>query len=97
MVASSADEAEAQMAKTLPFLILLDVHMPGRSGDEAARVWRSSDQPWASLPIVALTADAEMGTRERAQRAGMNDVVVKPFNPAHLRSLVELYAGAGVA
>ena len=95
LVASSADEAEAQMAKTLPFLILLDVHMPDRSGDEAARAWRSSDQPWASLPIIALTADAEMGTRERAQRAGMNDVVVKPFNPAHLRSLVELYAGAG--
>ena len=95
LVASSADEAEAQMAKTLPFLILLDVHMPGRSGDEAARAWRSSDQPWASLPIVALTADAENGTKERAQRAGMNDVVVKPFNPAHLRSLVELYAGAG--
>ena len=95
LVASSADEAEAQMAKTLPFLILLDVHMPGRSGDEAARAWRSSDQPWASLPIVALTADAEIGTKERAQRAGMNDVVVKPFNPAHLRSLVELHAGAG--
>ena len=95
LVASSADEAEAQMAKTLPFLILLDVHMPGRSGDEAARAWRSSDQPWASLPIVALTADAEIGTKERAQHAGMNDVVVKPFNPAHLRSLVELYAGAG--
>lgn len=95
MVASSADEAEAQMAKTLPFLVLLDVHMPGRSGDEAARAWRSSDQPWASLPIIALTADAEIGTKERARRAGMNDVVVKPFNPAHLRSLVELYAGAG--
>ena len=96
-VASSADEAEAQMAATLPFLVLLDIHMPGRSGDEAAQAWRSSDQPWASLPIIALTADAEAGTKQLAQRAGMNDVVVKPFNPAHLRSLVELYAGAGGA
>ena len=94
-VASSADEAEARMTETLPFLVLLDVHMPGCSGDEAARAWRSSDQPWASLPIIALTADAEAGTKELAHHAGMNDVVVKPFNPAHLRSLVELYAGAG--
>jgi signal transduction histidine kinase/CheY-like chemotaxis protein len=96
-VASSADEAELQMAERLPFLVLLDVHMPGRSGDEAARAWRSGDQPWASLPIIALTADAEASTKQLAQSAGMNDVVVKPFNPAHLRSLVELYAGAGVA
>ena len=94
-VASSADEAEARMAHTLPFLVLLDVHMPGRSGDEAARAWRSSDASWAALPIIALTADAEASTKQLAQRAGMNDVVVKPFNPAHLRSLVELYAGAG--
>jgi CheY-like chemotaxis protein len=96
-VASSADEAEAQMTESLPFLVLLDIHMPGRSGDEAARAWRSSDQPWASLPIIALTADAEASTKQLAQSAGMNDLVVKPFNPAHLRSLVELYAGAGVA
>ena len=96
-VASSADEAEARMAQTLPFLVLLDVHMPGRSGDEAARAWRSSEASWASLPIIALTADAEASTKQLAQQAGMNDVVVKPFNPAHLRSLVELYAGAGGA
>ena len=96
-VASSADEAEARMAQALPFLVLLDVHMPGRSGDEAARAWRSSDASWASLPIIALTADAEASTKQLAQQAGMNDVVVKPFNPAHLRSLVELYAGAGGA
>ena len=96
-VASSADEAEAQMTESLPFLVLLDIHMPGRSGDEAARAWRSSDAPWASLPIIALTADAEASTKQLAQQAGMNDVVVKPFNPAHLRSLVELYAGAGGA
>ena len=96
-VASSADEAEARMAQTLPFLVLLDVHMPGRSGDEAARAWRSSDASWASLPIIALTADAEASTKQLAQQAGMNDVIVKPFNPAHLRSLVELYAGAGGA
>lgn len=96
-VASSADEAEAQMTESLPFLVLLDIHMPGGSGDEAARAWRSSDAPWASLPIIALTADAEASTKQLAQQAGMNDVIVKPFNPAHLRSLVELYAGAGGA
>ena len=91
LTASDVDEAEAQMKDTLPFLVLLDIHMPGRDGFEAAQEWRASDRAWNALPIVGLTADAETRTRMRALDAGMNDVVVKPFNPPHLRSVIERF------
>ncbi|MEC8401323.1 MAG: ATP-binding protein [Bacteroidota bacterium] len=91
LTASDVDEAEAQMKVTLPFLVLLDIHMPGRDGFEAAQEWRASDRAWNALPIVGLTADAETRTRMRALDAGMNDVVVKPFNPPHLRSVIERF------
>ena len=91
LTASDVDEAEAQMKETLPFLVLLDIHMPGRDGFEAAQEWRASDRAWNALPIVGLTADAETRTRMRALDAGMNDVVVKPFNPPHLRSVIERF------
>jgi len=42
-----------------------------------------------------LTADAESRTRQRALEAGMDDVVVKPFNPPHLRSVIEFHAVHG--
>ena len=94
LTASDVDEAEAQMKETLPFLVLLDIHMPGRDGFEAAQEWRASDRAWNALPIVGLTADAETRTRMRALDAGMNDVVVKPFNPPHLRSVIERFTQA---
>ena len=94
LTASDVDEAEAQMKETLPFLVLLDIHMPGRDGFEAAQEWRASDRAWNALPIVGPTADAETRTRMRALDSGMNDVVVKPFNPPHLRSVIERFTQA---
>ena len=41
---------------------------------------------------MGLTADAENRTRTTALESGMNDVVVKPFNPPHMRSILERYA-----
>jgi CheY-like chemotaxis protein len=90
--ASNADEAEAAMRESMPFVVLLDIHMPGRDGFQAAREWKSEESPFAGVSIVGLTADAESLTRERALEAGMVDVVVKPFNPPHLRSVLEHWA-----
>lgn len=89
VTASSAEEAEGVLSQSSPFLILLDIHMPGKDGFEAAEAWKQATSMWRTIPIVGLTADAEPRTRARAMESGMNDVVVKPFNPPHLRSVIE--------
>lgn len=91
--ATNADEAEERMRDERPFLVLLDIHMPGRDGFEATRDWKGANSPWREVVVVGLTADAEIRTRELALEAGMEDVVVKPFNPPHLRSVLEHWAG----
>jgi len=92
ITAYSVSEAEVLLAQTRPFMILLDIHMPDCDGFEAAQVWKQPASDWRTIPIVGLTADAESRTRSKALDAGMEDVVVKPFSPAHLRSLIERFS-----
>jgi PAS domain S-box-containing protein len=63
--------------------VLMDVQMPGMDGVSAARAIRAVPAH-AGLPIIAMTAHAEVTERERCLAAGMNDYVSKPFEPAHL-------------
>ena len=63
--------------------ILMDVQMPGMDGVAATRAIRSVAAN-ADLPIIAMTAHAEITERERCLAAGMNDYVSKPFEPSHL-------------
>ena len=89
--ANGVKQAEMHLRSAQPFLVLLDIHMPELDGFEATKTWRQSSEPWSDLPIVGLTADAESKTRNQALEVGMNDVVVKPFNPPHLRSVIERF------
>jgi CheY-like chemotaxis protein len=77
-------------------LILMDVQMPALDGNEVTRRIRS-ELRLVALPIVALTAGALVGERQRSLDAGMNDFVSKPFDPQVLirkvRRLVELARG----
>ncbi|MGH9664450.1 MAG: ATP-binding protein, partial [Bryobacteraceae bacterium] len=74
-----------------PFnLVLMDVQMPVLDGLEATQAIRR-DSRWSSLPIVAMTAPAMNGDRERCLQAGMNGYVSKPVNPAHLLATMEQY------
>ena len=57
--------------------------MPGMDGVAATRAIRAIPAN-ADLPIIAMTAHAEVAERERCLAAGMNDYVSKPFEPAHL-------------
>jgi len=65
-----------------PDVILMDLHMPVMNGMEAAEQIGQYEaaQQLKHTPIIALTADAETETREQAIRAGMVDVLTKPFD-----------------
>ena len=64
-------------------LVLMDVHMPIMDGFEATTEIRK-DPRFAALPIIALTANALEGDRERCVTAGMNDYIAKPLDPAQM-------------
>jgi PAS domain S-box-containing protein len=81
-------------------VVLMDVQMPTLDGNEATRRIRGELQ-LKTLPIVALTAGALVGERQRALEAGMNDFISKPFDPQALirkvRRLVEGTRGEPIA
>jgi signal transduction histidine kinase/ActR/RegA family two-component response regulator len=73
-------------------LILMDVQMPGLDGLEATRLIRKEER-WKHLPIVAMTAHAMSGDKERCLAAGMNGYISKPVHPSHLLTTVDEFLG----
>jgi hypothetical protein len=69
-------------------VVLMDVQMPVLDGLETTRIIRKYPR-WNRLPIIAMTAHAMNGDRERCIQAGMNSYVSKPVQPAHLVSVIE--------
>lgn len=70
-------------------LVLMDVMMPVMDGVEAVRRLRAGNGPHALLPVIALTANAMQGDREKYIAAGMDDFVPKPIDPSALLSAIE--------
>ena len=83
-----ANGAEAIKAlETLPYdLALMDVQMPVMDGLEATREIRKSG---SRIPIIAMTAHAMRGDRERCLESGMDDYVAKPVRPLALAEALE--------
>ena len=74
-------------------LILMDAHMPQLDGTGAAARIRALPAPFGEVPIVALTANAMAGAREKYLALGMNDYLSKPFRLNELLDMVRLWVG----
>jgi CheY-like chemotaxis protein len=78
-MAGSSQEALELLDSQAPDLILMDVQLPGMDGLSLTRRLKG-DQKTAAIPIVALTALAMMGDRERTLEAGCSGYISKPIN-----------------
>ena len=88
-VAANGREAVA-MWETLPYdLILMDCNMPEMDGLEATAHIRAWEAGKRHIPIIAMTANAIQGDREKCLDAGMDDYVSKPVKPLMLRQVLE--------
>lgn len=81
-VANDGQEALDLLATETFDALLLDLHMPRKSGFDVARILRTSEpaHPQSAIPILALTADVSEETLRRTREAGMNDFLAKPFH-----------------
>jgi CheY-like chemotaxis protein len=86
--AGDGETAVAEARRVQPDLIILDIHMPGLDGFEVIEKLRREDS-FTATPIIALTASAMMGDRERAMAAGFTGYITKPISLGALRAEVE--------
>lgn len=71
-----------------PSLIFMDVNMPEMDGFTTTKKIRTLPEPYCSVPIIALTADAMQGDKERCIEAGMNAYVSKPFRLEEIETVL---------
>jgi CheY-like chemotaxis protein len=74
-----------------PVLIFMDVNMPEMDGYTATKLIRQMPEPLCNIPIIALTADAMKGDREKCLDAGMNNYISKPFKLEEIESVLKEY------
>ena len=101
VLAESGQQALAAWQEQSFDLILMDVQMPEMDGLEATAMIREQEQmgnperpPAKRIPIVAMTAHAMVGDRERCLAAGMDDYVAKPINARDMFAAIERVMGA---
>jgi CheY-like chemotaxis protein len=79
------------LPKHRPQMIFMDVNMPEMDGFATTRLIRKMPDPWGNLPVIALTADAMIGDRQRCMEAGMNDYVSKPFRIDEIEAVLKTW------
>jgi two-component system, OmpR family, phosphate regulon response regulator PhoB len=82
------DEAETRLAENHPDLVILDWMLPGVSGIELCRRFRTKSE-FQRVPIIMLTARGEESERVRGLATGADDYVVKPFSTPELMARVK--------
>jgi PAS domain S-box-containing protein len=72
-----------------PVLIFMDLNMPEMDGYTTTSRIRQLQEPYGSIPIIALTADAMKGDREKCLEAGMNSYISKPFKLEEIEAVLK--------
>lgn len=93
VIAVDGEEGVRLAAELMPALILMDMSLPKLDGWEATRVLKA-DAATRSIPVIALTAHAMDGDRERALRAGCDDYDTKPVDFGRLLGKIEALLSA---
>jgi len=88
--ATDAIEALASLEDAIPHLILMDIALPGQSGEDLTRRIKAN-LAWVEIPIIALTAAAMSGDRERILKSGCDDYLSKPIDIKILIERVETH------
>ena len=88
IIARNGEEAIAQTNQCHPDLILMDIQMPDMDGLEATSRIRAQDE-FTDIPIIALTALAMPGDRERCIQAGATEYLSKPVSMKQLVHVIQ--------
>ncbi len=93
-VAATGVEAVRCVAEKDYALVFMDCHMPEMDGFEATKQIRTFEASLGKhVPIVALTADAMKGDREKCLEAGMDDYLQKPVRANNIKEMIDKYTG----
>ena len=88
LVAGDAEQGLAMAAAERPDLILMDLGLPGMDGWEATRRLKAMSET-KDIPIIAVSAHAMTGDREKALEAGCDDYDTKPIDFVRLRAKIQ--------
>ncbi|NLD37757.1 MAG: response regulator [Desulfatiglans sp.] len=93
-IANNGLEAVKALDKNEYDIVLMDIQMPDMDGMEATRLIRESDARHKNrtIPIIAMTAHAMKGDKEKFLDAGMNDYISKPINVDEFMSIIKKYS-----
>jgi signal transduction histidine kinase/DNA-binding response OmpR family regulator len=80
-IAQNGNEVLEFLNKNKYDVVLMDLHMPEKDGYEATSIIRNSNTEYQTIPIIAVTAAAIKGEKERCFNEGMNGYISKPYTP----------------
>jgi|GEM_PF-1197295 len=89
-IAENGEEALEMVDRSQYDVVLMDLQMPVMDGMEAARLMRVRSR-LANVPIIAMTADAMKGVKEKVLEQGMNAYITKPFEPSQLYAVLHRF------